>query len=131
MEFHHIGIFVNNIQKGKNYFKNILSIKKNSKIIYDKNLKVKIQFIYDQNNVCYELVTGYGKNNPVDNTLNKKINLINHLAYKTNRFENMIKKFKLEGNLQITKPKKALAFNKKRVVFFLTKLGFIIEIIEK
>jgi catechol 2,3-dioxygenase-like lactoylglutathione lyase family enzyme len=130
MEFHHIGIFVDNIQKGKNYFKNILAIKKSSKIIYDKNLKVKILFIYDQNNVCYELVAGYGKNNPVDNTLNKKINLINHLAYKTNKFDDMIKKFKIEGNLQITKPKKAIAFN-KRVVFFLTKLGFIIEIIEK
>lgn len=131
MLFHHIGIFVQSISKGKNYLNKIIKIKKFSKIIYDKNLKVKVLFVYDTNNICYELVSGYGRNNPVDNTLKNKINIINHIAYKTNKFEKVIKKLKANGDLQITEPKKALAFKKKKIVFFLTKLNFIIEVIEQ
>lgn len=131
MLFHHIGIFVKSISQGKKYLKNIIKIKKSSKIIYDKNLKVKVLFVYDVNNICYELVSGYGRNNPVDNTLKKKVNIINHIAYKTDKFEKIIRKFKANGELQITEPKKALAFNNKKVVFFLTNLNFIIEVIEK
>ena len=36
-----------------------------------------------------------------------------------------------QGNLQISQPKNAKAFKNKKVVFFLTKLGFIIELIEE
>ena len=36
----------------------------------------------------YELISGLGKNNPVDNTLNKNVNIINHIAYRTNKFKN-------------------------------------------
>ena len=86
MLFHHIGIFVKSISQGKKYLKNIIKIKKSSKIIYDKNLNFKVLFVYDVNNICYELVSGYGRNNPVDNTL-KKVNIINHIAYKTDKFE--------------------------------------------
>ena len=131
MLFHHIGIFVKSISQGKKYLKKIIKIKKSSKIIYDKNLKVKVLFVYDVNNICYELVSGYGRNNPVDNTLKKKVNIINHIAYTTDTFEKIIRKFKANGELQITEPKKALAFNNKKVVFFLTNLNFIIEVIEK
>ena len=131
MEFNHIGIFVKSIPQGRQFFEKTLIIKKKSKIIKDDNLKVKIQFLYDKNNICYELISGLGKNNPVDNTLKKNINIINHIAYRTNKFEQIIKSINAQGNLQISQPKIARAFRNKKVVFFLTKLGFIIELIEE
>ncbi len=131
MIFDHIGIFVHSIPSGRKYFEKTLVIKKKSKIIKDENLKVKIQFLYDKKNICYELISGLGKNNPVDNTLKKNVNIINHIAYKTNKFKKIIKSMNSQGNLQISQPKNAKAFRNKKVVFFLTKLGFIIELIEK
>ena len=131
MIFDHIGIFVNSIPLGSKFFEKTLAIKKKSKIIKDDNLSVKIQFLYDKNNICYELISGLGKNNPVDNVLKKNVNIINHIAYKTNKFEKIIKFMNAQGNLQISQPKNAKAFRNKKVVFFLTKLGFIIELIEK
>ena len=43
----------------------------------------------------------------------------------------IIKSMNAQGNLQISQPKNAKAFKNKKVVFFLTKLGFIIELIEE
>ena len=94
-------------------------------------MRVKIQFLYDKKNIRYELISGLGKNNPVDNTLNKNVNIINHIAYRTNKFEKIIKSMNAQGNLQISQPKNAKALRNKKVVFFLTKLGFIIELIEE
>ena len=131
MLFHHIGIFVSSIPSGRNYFNKIIKIKKKSKIILDKNLKVKIQFLYDEKNICYELVAGYGKKNPVEGTLKKKDNILNHVAYKAKHFDSTIKLLNAQGNLQISSPQNAKAFKNKRVVFFLTKLNFILEIIEE
>ncbi len=131
MIFDHIGIFVHSIPLGRKFFEKTLTIKKKSKIIKDDNLRVKIQFLYDKKNIRYELISGLGKNNPVDNTLNKNVNIINHIAYRTNKFEKIIKSMKAQGNLQISQPKNAKAFRNKKVVFFLTKLGFIIELIEE
>ena len=105
MIFDHIGIFVNSIPLGRKFFEKTLAIKKKSKIIKDDNLSVKIQFLYDKNNICYELISGLGKNNPVDNVLKKNVNIINHIAYKTNKFEKIIKFMNAQGNLQISQPK--------------------------
>ena len=91
MIFDHIGIFVHSIPLGRKFFEKTLAIKKKSKIIKDDNLRVKIQFLYDNRNICYELISGLGKNNPVDNTLNKNVHIINHIAYRTSKFEKVIK----------------------------------------
>lgn len=130
MKLHHVGIFVRSISEGVKYFKFIFKIKKKSKIIIDKNLGVKIQFIFDFNNNCFEIIEPYGKINPVSKILSKKKNIINHLAYSTKNFKQKIIYLREKGFAPITKPMKAVAFNKKKVIFFLSPLNFIIELIE-
>ena len=61
MKFHHIGIFVKNLKVGESFFSKNFNIKRVSKTITDKNLKVKVKFLYDYNNICYELVAPFGK----------------------------------------------------------------------
>ena len=129
MKLHHVGIFVENQKKGLNFFEKIINIKKKSKIILDKNLGVRVRFIYDSKNNCYELVSPYTKNNPVQKILNEKKNIINHFAYKTKEFNNTILKLRKNNCAPLSKPKYAIAF-KKKIIFFLTPLNFIIEIIE-
>ena len=130
MKFHHIGIFVNNLKKGEKFFSKNFKIKKIGNTITDKNLKVRVKFLHDNKNICYELVAPFGKKNPVSKILKKKYNIINHIAYKTKSFEKTIKLMRSKKDFApISGPTFAKAF-KSRVIFFLTPLNFIIEIIE-
>ena len=131
IHFHHIGIFAKNIAEGKKFFQKIIKIKKQSKTYNDANLGVKVIFLYDKKNICYEIVAPFTKKNPVEKVLKSKNNLLNHIAYVSDDFTNDIKKFRSQGCAPITKVIKAKAFNNKNIIFFLTTLGFIMEIIEK
>ena len=130
MKFHHVGIFVANIKSGENFFKSLIKINKTSKIINDKNLGIKVKFLYDNKNICYELVAPLGIKNPVDKVLKKRSNIINHIAYKVKDFNRALIYMRKKNCAPITQPMLAKAF-KKKVIFFLTPLNFIIELIEE
>ena len=130
MDFDHIGIFCKNLKIGRNYFSKIFEIKKKSKEFSDSRLNVKVQFLYDEKNIKYELIAPLGKKNPVDLSLKKNKNIINHIAYKTKSFQKEISRFRKMACIPLDKPKPAIAFQGKKIIFFLTPLRFIIELIE-
>ena len=130
MQFDHIGIFVKDIKFGEKELKKIIKIKKTSKIYKDRNLKVAVRFLRDRNNICYEIVAPFGKNNPVTNILKDGKNILNHLAYRTKNFDKMIYKFRNNKYAPLCLPTPAKAFNGARVIFFLTPLKIIVELIE-
>ena len=129
MIFHHIGIFVKSLKQGKNFLSKVFDIKHQSDEIKDYAMGVKVQFIYDQSDICYEIVAPLGKKNPVDEVLKSNKNILNHIAYKTKNFESDIEKLRSLNSLPITKIYNSKAFDSK-VIFFLTDLGYIIELIE-
>ena len=131
MKFNHIGIFLPNIKSGEIFFKKIIKIKKKSKIFYDENLGVKVRFLYDSSGICYEILAPLGKNSPVLKVLEKKNNILNHIAYEAKDFEKTVNYFRKINCAPLTRPKPAKAFNNKKIIFFLSPLNFIIEIIEK
>ncbi len=101
-----------------------------SKEFHDPLLKVSVQFLYDDNDFCYELVAPNGQGNPVDSILKNKKNILNHIAYKIHDFDLTIKKYRNFGCLPLTLPQPAIAFNGARVIFFLTPVDIIVELIE-
>jgi len=131
VKFHHFGIIVSDIKKASKNLSKILPIKKKTKIFNDKNWKVKILFLLDNNNVKYEIIEPLGKSSPVYNALKKNINILNHIAYESLNFEKDCKKLIKQGLLPLTKAMAAVAFKNKKVIFFYTKENFILEIIEK
>ena len=131
MKFHHFGIIVSDIKKALKNLSVILPIKKKTKIFTDKNWKVKILFLSDNNNVKYEIIEPLGKISPVYNALKNNINILNHIAYESKNFEKDCKKLIEHGLLPLTKAMSAVAFKNKQVIFFYTKENFILEIIEK
>jgi len=130
MKFHHIGIIVNNLSYGLKIYKKIYKNLKHSKTIIDKKIGVKIKFIHGEDKILYELITPYGKSSPITKLLKNKTSILNHIAYKEKKFDKKIKYFKKNNFLQISKPLGAKAFKGKRVVFFMTPLHHIIELIE-
>ena len=130
MIFHHLGIFVKSIDKASIILSRDLKAKKASPIIVDKNLQVKVQFFKYANNLIFELVEGIGSKNPVKSSLDQNKNLLNHIAYKTNEFDFQMNKLIKKGYIQISKVSNSIAFKGKKIVFFLSPLNFIIELIE-
>lgn len=129
--FHHIGIFVNNIDSGYEYLQNLMPINQSSQRFNDKNLRVSVQFFEDESGLLFELVAPYLPDNPVDNVLKDGKNILNHIAYKTNGFDETLEWYRKNGCFIIGAPRAALAFDQARVAFVLTKLNLIIELIEE
>lgn len=126
--FNHIGIFVKNINASEKYLSPFLRLNK-KKIIYDRKLKIKVKLYYDKKKICYELVEPYGKNNPVSGFLKRGSNILNHIAYSTKNFNSATIFLKEKNYTQISKINYSKVF-KGKIVFFLSPLNYIIEVIE-
>jgi methylmalonyl-CoA/ethylmalonyl-CoA epimerase len=128
--FHHVGIFVKNLIVGLEQLSKTLEIENISEVIADENLMVLIQFVTDSSGVKYELVAPFGDGNPVEQVLRSKKNILNHIAYVSDDFEDDIIEMRRNGAIPLGLPKEAKAFQGRRVVFFLTTTGFVYELIE-
>jgi len=131
MEFHHIGIFVKDLQFGKSEISKFVDIVSISDEVIDEDMGVRIIFVKDHSNIIYELVAPLGSNSPVNRVLSSGKDYLNHIAYLTNSFDKEVIRIRVEGMVPLGPAKKAKAFHDSRVIFFLTPLGFIIELIDK
>ena len=127
--FNHIGIFVKNIKKSEKYLTYLFKIQKKSKLVLDKRLRIKVKLYYDKDKICYELVEPYGKKNAVSGVLKRGSNILNHIAYSSKTFDKTINDLKGKKFIQLSIINYSKVF-KSRIVFFLSPLNYIIEIIE-
>lgn len=130
MKFDHIGIFVKELDHGYCQFSKIINITNKSQVYNDDQLQVSVQFLYDEVGICYELVAPNGPKNPVDIVFKNGERFLNHIAYTSNNFEKQILKLREVGCIPLDVPKPAIAFKGARVIFFLTPLKFIFELVE-
>ena len=130
MKFHHIGIFVPSIDEGRRRIEAMFPIERSSEVFEDDALAVKVQFFWEESGICYEIVAPLGDKNPVSQLLTKRTNLLNHVAYLVTDMDAALRKMNEAGCLQITQPTPAVAFDLRPVCFLMTRLGFVVELIE-
>jgi methylmalonyl-CoA/ethylmalonyl-CoA epimerase len=128
--FDHIGVFVRDLASGREHFQRLLPIERVSDAVDDPLLRVSVQFLHDASGTCYELVAPYGEGNPVDAVLGAGKNILNHVAYKASDFDAAIAHFRGAGCMPLGPARPALAFGNARVIFFLTPLRMIVELVE-
>ena len=130
MEFDHLGVFVKTLEQGRDMLKAILPIAAISDPIHDPLLRVSVQFLCDTSGIRYELVAPNGPGNPVDAVLSQQRNILNHVAYRTKDFDTQVIRLREARCMPLCEPRPALAFCGARVMFFLTPLRMILELIE-
>lgn len=130
MDFDHIGIIVEDLEKGKEIISELFPIASFTDEIIDPNINVKIIFAIDTSNIRYELVAPLNEGSPVSGALKARKNIINHVAYRTQNFDNAVAAYS-QHSMQLGAACPAVAFDNKRVVFFMTQLGAIVELIER
>lgn len=132
MKFNHIGIAVESIE---NYYSTVLKPVFNceiyNEIIIDTLQKTKIAFVKTSDNTCIELVEPLNDNSPVANIIKSKRGGIYHLCFLANHFEQDIETCKKNKFILVSSPKPAIAFNNRKVAFFLTPSNELIELLEE
>ncbi|HEU0117286.1 MAG TPA: VOC family protein [Alphaproteobacteria bacterium] len=130
MIFDHIGLFVSDLSAGHKQFAAMLPVAKFSPEIDDPLLKVRVQFLWDSSGTRYELVAPLGADSPVSGALASGNNILNHVAYRVADLDVEIARLRQQRCMPFGTPQPAVAFNNARVIFLLTPLQFIIELIE-
>lgn len=130
MIFDHIGLFVSDLEDGRRKLAGMLPIIEYSEPIDDAGLKVRVQFATDSSRIRYELVAPFGEGNPVSGVLMTGKAILNHVAYRVSGLPAAGERLRQEGAIPLGPARPALAFGSRPVIFYLTPLRFIIELIE-
>jgi methylmalonyl-CoA/ethylmalonyl-CoA epimerase len=128
--FDHIGIIVGEIDAGSATLDGMLGKLAWTSPVHDAGLGVSVRFARDQSGLVYELIAPFGERSPIARTLKSKANLLNHIAYRTHSIERGAAHLRMQRALPVSRPAPACAFGGANVQFFMTPLGFIIELIE-
>jgi methylmalonyl-CoA/ethylmalonyl-CoA epimerase len=101
------------------------------KVIEDIGIGVKVLFGQDATGVRYELVAPIDDQSIISNYLNTKDNMLHHLAYTVDKFDEKYFELRNLRLMPLSAPMPATAFGGRKVAFFLTPLKTILEIIEE
>jgi len=128
--FHHLGLFVRDLDTGRRHLEGLLPGGQFGAAITDPLLRVEVQFYTSLDGLRYELVAPYGDQDPVTPVLKTGQNILNHAGYTGADFDSEVSRLRQARCLPLGQPMPAVAFEGRRVVFFLTPLRFIVELIE-
>lgn len=131
LQYHHAGIVVSSLEKGKKQIEQIHGKINWSEKYYDPLQKVVVIFGENRFGLKVELLLPKGKKSPLTNVLREKKNILNHLAFTVKDISKCEKKFRKLGAMPLTSPLPAEAFNGALIQFFLMPFFVIYEIIEK
>jgi len=132
LELDHIGLIVPDIATGRNFLAAALGVTRWTPVVDDPVLQVSVQFGATPGHpLTYELVAPLGEDAPIANALRTGKHILNHLAYLTPNLEVSGERLRQAGCWPAGEPKPALAYEGRRIQFWMSPLRFVIELIEK
>ena len=130
MTFDHIGIVTATLSQGRAALEALLSIEKWTEEFADSVNGVYVQFGTDPSGVCYEVISPLGESSPVAKVLSSGQNVLNHVAYLVPDLAAAHERLRTAGAFATSTAKPAIAYEGRHIQFFVTRLRFIIELIE-
>jgi methylmalonyl-CoA/ethylmalonyl-CoA epimerase len=125
MKFHHLGIACADIEPVIEQFKllhpNTMDV---SDTVFDEEQNAFLKLIQLPDGTIFEFISG-----PMVSGLVKRRIELYHSCFETDDFDNQVNVFLSNRALPLSKPKPAILFGGKRVVFFKTLYG-IVELLE-
>jgi methylmalonyl-CoA/ethylmalonyl-CoA epimerase len=128
----HLGLIVPDLSTGRDFLTIALGITHWTSITNDPILHVSVQFgTTPAGQLTYELIAPFGDASPIANALRTGKHILNHLAYLTPDIESSGNHLRSTGCLPTGDPLPALAYQGRRIQFWMSPLRFVIELIEK
>jgi methylmalonyl-CoA/ethylmalonyl-CoA epimerase len=130
LRLHHVGFVVSDIQKSVAGFQNALGMAWDGAIYADPRQKVKVTFL-SSSPACaqIELIEPEGADSPVAKFLQKGGGQ-HHLCYEVDDIEKALAEFKSRKALIVQRPCPAVAFEGRRIAWFVTPERLVVELLE-
>ena len=128
----HLGLIVPDLATGRTFLETALGITQWTPVTNDPTLGVSVQFgATPGHQLTYELIAPFGESSPISNALRSGKHILNHLAYLTPDLEASGERLRSAGCHPTGIPLPALAYEGRRIQFWMSPLRFVIELIEK
>jgi methylmalonyl-CoA/ethylmalonyl-CoA epimerase len=130
LRLHHVGFVVSDIQKSIEGFRNALGMSWDGAIYMDPKQKVKVTFLAT-GPACalIELIEPASGDSPVAKFLEKGGGQ-HHLCYEVDDIEKALAEFKSRKASIVQRPCPAVAFEGRRIAWFVTPERLIVELLE-
>lgn len=130
MRFDHIGIVVEDLEKGRAQFNRLYETLAWSETFNDPIQRVFVQFARDRSGIVYELVVPTSMDSPVAKALKSGQNLLNHLCYSVESMDASFAHLRGAGCLPLGNATPSAAYGGARIQFFLTPWRTVLELVE-
>lgn len=130
MQFDHLGLVVKSLQKGREGLRGLVGADSWTRSFEDPGNGVICQFGRDMSGVVYELLEPLGPNSPVAPALAERRAILNHVAYIVDDLDTASRHLRDSGCAPTSQPRPAVAYDGRRIQFFVTPVNFIVELIE-
>jgi methylmalonyl-CoA/ethylmalonyl-CoA epimerase len=132
LELDHLGLIVPDLATGRTFLASALGVTHWTTTVEDPTLGVSVQFgATPGHQLTYELIAPLGETSPIANALRAGKHILNHLAYLTPDLEASGERLRAAGCHPAGDPQPALAYESRRIQFWMSPLRFVIELIEK
>jgi len=130
LRFDHLGVVAKSLKQGRKMMQQALLVKDWTEVYEDTLNGVVLQFGFDQSGMCYELLEPIDQNSPVFPALSGRKAILNHVAYRVQNLAASASHLVAAGCAPTSKPKPAVAYEGRKIQFFVTPLWFVVELIE-
>ena len=132
MKLHHVGIVVEDIEKGIQRYKAMFGFVPITEVVDDPVQKVSVVLLSgpETGSVPVELIAPLSDDSPVSKILQGNARLY-HLCFLVTEIEEALKNFRSNGAIIISGPVPAELFEGKKIAFVYSLDKYIIELLEK
>ncbi|HLH04121.1 MAG TPA: VOC family protein [Bryobacteraceae bacterium] len=131
MRLHHVGYVVGNMEASIRGFMHSLGMTWDGQIFHDPTQRVRVTFLATGPNCAQiELVEPAGENSPVAVFLKTRGGGQHHLCYEVGDIEHALDVFKSRKAAIVQRPCPAVAFDGRRIAWFITREKLVVELLE-
>lgn len=130
MVFDHLGVIVPDLSHGRQILGGALGISSWTAEFDDPVNDVYVQFGLCPSGMCYETVAPRSPSSPVRNALKKRVNVLNHVAYRVADLAAEAQRLRQVGFAAIADARPAVAYGQRAIQFFINADLFLLELIE-
>lgn len=130
MRFDHLGVVVSDLPAGRRLLGASVGIAQWTREYEDPLQDVYAQFGRCASGICYELIAPRSSASPIARALASKVNVLNHVAYLVEDIGRGAERLLAADFVAISEAKPAVAFEHRKIQFFVSRARFMIELIE-
>jgi len=130
MVFDHLGVIVPDLSRGRAILGGAFGIRSWTVEFDDPVNDVYVQFGRCASGMCYETVAPRSPASPVRNALKKRVNVLNHVAYRVADLAAEAQRLRGAGFTALAEARPAIAYRQRAIQFFINADLFLLELIE-